>query len=121
MGAISAVLYLGMNFYSQGGVRGGLIPDAVTAIGMIIAFYYGLTGFACAWYYRRELTGSVKDFLLRGLIPFLGGVMLFGGLIITAKEDWKPSSSNVIWNTPWHWTSAGHSCSASARSSSGTS
>jgi amino acid transporter len=104
MGAISALLYLAMNYYSQHGVRGGLIPDAVTGIGMIIAYYYGLTGFACAWYYRRELTGSVKDFLLKGLIPFLGGVMLFGGLIITAKEDWKPASSYVIWTTPWHWT-----------------
>ena len=37
MGAISALLYLAMNFYSDG----GLIADAVTAIGMMIAFYYG--------------------------------------------------------------------------------
>jgi hypothetical protein len=71
---------------------------------MIIAFYYGLTGFACAWYYRRNLTSSVRDFVLKGLIPFLGGVMLFGGLIITAKEDWKPINSYVVWTTPWHWT-----------------
>jgi amino acid transporter len=104
MGAISAVLYVAMNYFRQDGVQGGLIADAVTGIGMIIAFYYGLTGFACTWYYRRELTGSVKDFLLKGLIPFLGGVMLFGGLIITAKENWKPASSYVIWTTPWHWT-----------------
>jgi amino acid transporter len=104
MGIISALIYLAMNYRTDASAGGGLVQDAVTGIGMIIAFYYGLTGFACAWYYRRELTGSVKDFFLKGLIPFLGGVMLFGGLIITAKEDWKPDSSYIVWTTPWHWT-----------------
>ena len=32
-----------------------MIGDAVIAIGLYIAFYYGLTGFACAWYYRKNL------------------------------------------------------------------
>ena len=104
MGGISAILYVILNYKNDAAGDGGLIADAVTGIGMIIAFYYGLTGFACTWYYRRELTNGVKDFLLKGLIPFLGGVMLFGGLVITAKEDWKPASSYVIWTTPWHWT-----------------
>lgn len=96
MGIVSALLYLAMNFYSDG----GLIADAVTAIGVLIAFYYGLTGFACTWYYRRELTGSVRDFFMRGLIPFLGGVILFGGMIITLIEDWKPVNSYVIFTVP---------------------
>ena len=50
MGGISIVLYAVMNYLSAGTV----IADAVTGIGLCIAFYYGLTGFACAWYYRRE-------------------------------------------------------------------
>jgi amino acid transporter len=95
MGGVSALIYLAMNFYSNG----GLIADAVTAIGMLIAFYYGLTGFACAWYYRRELRGF-RNFMLRGLIPFLGGVMLFGGMILTAVQDWKPVNSFVIYTIP---------------------
>jgi hypothetical protein len=37
------------------GTSGSIIADAVTALGMLIAFYYGLTGFACAWYYRKNL------------------------------------------------------------------
>ena len=41
----------GLNYTSNGI---GVIGDAVIAIGLYIAFYYGLTGFACAWYYRRE-------------------------------------------------------------------
>ena len=95
MGAISALIYLAMNFYSSG----NLIYDAVTAIGVMIAFYYGLTGFACAWYYRRELQG-VRNFLMRGLIPFLGGVMLFGGMILTLKQDLKPGNSYVVFTIP---------------------
>lgn len=101
MGGVSALLYLAMNFYSAG----GLIYDAVVAIGMIIAFYYGLTGFSCTWYYRRELTGSVKDFFLRAVFPTLGGLMLFAGMILTAVQDWKPENSSVVWHLPFspHW------------------
>jgi amino acid transporter len=100
MGIISAILYLALNFYSSG----NLIYDAVTAIGMMIAFYYGLTGFACAWYYRKELRGF-NNFMMRGLIPFLGGVMLFGGLILTAVQDWKAENSYVVWHMQFapHW------------------
>src|SRR6266496_3826677 len=52
MGAVSIVVYVGLN-YSSNGI--GVIGDAVIAIGLYIAFYYGLTGFACAWYYRKNL------------------------------------------------------------------
>ena len=55
MGAISIAVYVGFNYASNGI---GIIGDAVIAIGLYIAFYYGLTGFTCAWYYRRNLTSS---------------------------------------------------------------
>ena len=42
---------------------------AVVALGIPVCFYYGSTGFACAWYYRRELFTSVRKFLLVGLAP----------------------------------------------------
>ncbi len=100
MGVISAILYVALNFYSDG----GLIADAVTAIGMMIAFYYGLTGFACAWYYRKELD-SPRNLLMRGIIPFLGGLLLFAGLAYTVVQDWKPVNSYVVWymQFPPHW------------------
>ena len=31
-----------------------VLADSITGLGFQIAFYYGLTGFACALYYRRE-------------------------------------------------------------------
>ena len=101
MGGVSAALYLAMNYFSSGGV----IADAVTAIGILIAFYYGATGFACTWYYRRELTNSAGDFLLKGLIPFLGGLMLWVGMVLTTIQDWKPVNSYVVWDMHFapHW------------------
>jgi hypothetical protein len=52
------------------------VYDSLTALSLMIAFYYALTGFACAIYYRRELTKSVKSFLFIGVGPVVGGVIL---------------------------------------------
>lgn len=43
MGTVSIALYAAMNYMSTSGFS---ITDAVIAIGLFIAFYYGLTGFA---------------------------------------------------------------------------
>jgi amino acid transporter len=55
-----------------------VLEDSLTAIGFPICFYYGFTGIACAWYYRRDLGESVRNFLLLGLGPVIGGLILFG-------------------------------------------
>ena len=65
MGAISVVMYAAMNFMAGGNI----IADSVTAIGIFIAFYYGLTGFTCVWYYRKVLTRSRRDLWMKGISP----------------------------------------------------
>ncbi|MGO9247676.1 MAG: APC family permease [Solirubrobacteraceae bacterium] len=55
-----------------------VLEDSLTAIGFPICFYYGFTGVACGWYYRHDLMESARNFLLLGLGPLLGGLMLFG-------------------------------------------
>ena len=54
-----------------------ILEDSVTATGFGIAFYYGLTGFACTWYFRHELRQSARNFFYVGLLPLLGGLILF--------------------------------------------
>jgi amino acid transporter len=49
----------------------------VLQIGVLVAFYYGITGIACAWAFRKVLFSSVTLFLLAGLLPFVGGLFLF--------------------------------------------
>ena len=73
MGAMSIAWFVAIVNLST-----NVLADSVTALGFLIAFYYGLTGVACAVYYRRELRRSAKDFVRLGLAPLVGGLMLFG-------------------------------------------
>jgi amino acid transporter len=72
MGAISIAVTVPLLLLSE-----HVLTDSITAIGFPICFYYGFTGIACAVFYRRELTKSVRDFILLGLAPLIGGLMLF--------------------------------------------
>ena len=71
MGAFSIVWYVGLTIVSE-----DILFDSIAALGLMIAFYYGLTGFACTIYYRRELLSSAKAFFAAGVMPLLGGLML---------------------------------------------
>ncbi len=74
MGLVSIGLYVGMNELASGN---GVILDSVTALSVFIAFYYGLTGFSCAWYWRDSLRESTRNLWLRGILPLLGGLILW--------------------------------------------
>jgi amino acid transporter len=54
-----------------------VLLDSISAVGFPICFYYGFTGVACAIYYRRELSKSVRNFLLLGAGPMIGGLAMF--------------------------------------------
>ena len=71
----------------------------LTALSLLIAFYYSLTGIACAIYYRRMLLTSAKAFLLIGLGPVVGAVMLIWLLVLSAIEMSNPENSygGVSW------------------------
>jgi len=103
MGVLSALLYLWFNFTSGGFV----ITDAVTAIGLYIAFYYGLTAFACTWYYRRTLLSSQRNLWMQGILPTLGGLMMYaaGGWSLWADWDVASNNSFTSWLMPFwpHW------------------
>jgi amino acid transporter len=50
--------------------------SAISNIGVLVAVYYGLTGLACAWAFRRVLGRSPTVLLLAGVLPALGGLFL---------------------------------------------
>jgi amino acid transporter len=52
-----------------------IIQDSVNAIGIQIAVYYSLTGFACAWYYRY-MWRSTKDLISYILWPIASAAFL---------------------------------------------
>lgn len=87
MGAVSIFFYVLFTLISS-----SLLLALIGSVGLMIAFYYGLTGFACVWYYRKTLTTSPRNFLMRGVVPLLGAIMLtvvFGyGLKSYAAADY---------------------------------
>jgi amino acid transporter len=107
MGAISIIVYVAFNYMSNGI---GVISDAVIAIGLYIAFYYGLTGFACVWYYRRNLTSSARNFFMQGVLPGLGGLILWflGGWSLWLDYDVATANDYTLWTVPGlHWQIGG--------------
>jgi amino acid transporter len=106
IGAISIILYVPMNYISGGNV----IPDAVTAIGLYIAFYYGLTAFTCVWYYRASLTSSARNLWMQGILPLLGGLLMyaFGGYSLWEDYDVNTGNSYTSFTVPGiHWQVGG--------------
>jgi amino acid transporter len=81
MGGLSIVWYVGLTLVSE-----DILFDSIAALGLMIAFYYGITGFACVWYYRRELTKSARNFFLVGVAPLLGGVILTFVFVRSCKD-----------------------------------
>jgi amino acid transporter len=90
MGVLSIVWYVGLTIVSE-----NILFDSIAALGLMIAFYYGLTGYACVIYYRRELFKSAKNFILAGLAPFLGGAILTYVFIKSCIDLSKPENSTA--------------------------
>ena len=106
MGGISIVLYAAMNYISGGNV----IADAVTSCGIFIATYYGLTGFACVWYYRRNLRSNARNLWMQGILPLLGGLILWflGGYSLWEDYDVATGNSYTMYTVPGlHWQVGG--------------
>jgi amino acid transporter len=107
MGVVSIIFYTSVNYVSN---ATGVFGDAVTSLGLYIAFYYGLTGFACAWYYRRTLTSSARNMWLRGILPVTGALMLWflGGWSIWLDYDVATQNDYTYWTVPGiHWQVGG--------------
>jgi amino acid transporter len=92
--AVLAVLwYVPANFISE-----NFLFDTISALSLMIAFYYGLSGIACAVYHRRELVKSVKNFLFIGVAPVAGGVVLFY-LFVKASIDFSDPANSYTGQT----------------------
>jgi len=96
MGAVSIALYIPFNYIAGGNPIG----DAVTAIGLYIAFYYGLTAFSCVWYYRKTLTSSTRNLFMQGILPLLGGLIMYAAGIYSLQSDWVATNSLTSWTIP---------------------
>jgi amino acid transporter len=88
IGVVATTWYLGAAIVSD-----NFLFDSLSALSLMIAFYYGVTGIACAIYWRRELLRSVKNFLFIGVAPLAGAGMLFYLLFESARDLSDPNAS----------------------------
>lgn len=86
--AIAIAWFIVVNLISE-----NALFDSLTALSLLIAFYYALTGIACAIFYRKQLTKSVKSFILIGVGPLIGAVMLIWLLGLSIVDMSEPTNS----------------------------
>ncbi|MFI9766249.1 APC family permease [Streptomyces sp. NPDC052415] len=74
VGAVALAMFVASNAL---GSVGEILSDAISAIGLQIAVYYGLTGIAVVVAYRKMLLKSPANFLFGGLWPLFGALFMF--------------------------------------------
>ncbi len=74
-------------------VSANALFDSLTALSLLIAFYYSLTGVACAIYYRRHLLESAKNLVLIGIGPVAGAILLSWLLVLSIRDMADPVNS----------------------------
>ncbi len=67
--------------------------DSLSALALLIAFYYAMTGVACAVYYRKHLLESTQNLLLIGIGPLLGAGLLVWLLVLAVGDLSDPENS----------------------------
>ncbi|GAA2176675.1 APC family permease [Agrococcus versicolor] len=78
---VASAFYAVMRFVSE-----NVLWDTITALGMMICFYYGLTAFATVWYFRTTWFQSFRNAMFQLVFPLVGGVVL-GVLFVTTLVD----------------------------------
>ena len=87
-GASAALWYVALTIVSE-----DTLYDSIAALGLLIAFYYGITGFACALRYGRARPRSPQALLFTVLAPAAGGVILTWVLVKSVIELSDPANS----------------------------
>ena len=87
MGVLSIVWYAGLTVVSE-----NILFDSIAALGLMIAFYYGLSGYACVWFFRKSMR-TPKGILLAGVAPFTGAVILTWVFVRSVIDLSNPANS----------------------------
>ncbi|MBT9607388.1 APC family permease [Microbacterium sp.] len=86
---VSAVVAAG--FYAvMRVVSVNVLSDTILTLGIMICFYYGLTAFACVWYFRKQWFDSARNVFFTFLFPLVGGVILAVIFVTTLIDSMNP-------------------------------
>ncbi|MBT2444375.1 APC family permease [Streptomyces sp. ISL-36] len=84
--AVGGAALLMFGAAAAAGSVGRILSDAVSAIGLQIAFYYGLAGIAAVVAYKSVLLTSVRNFLLGGVWPLFGSAFMLWAFVESLGE-----------------------------------
>ena len=65
---------------------GEVLRISITAIGLQTAFYYGLTGFACAWSYRQAARKSITILVFAVLWPAASSITMWVAAFLLMRD-----------------------------------
>ncbi|GAA4656403.1 APC family permease [Streptomyces chumphonensis] len=88
---VAAGLATGAFYAVMALVSENVLIDTIYALGLMICFYYALTAFACVWHFRHDLRRGARDAVTKGVLPFLGGVLLTAVFFKTLVDMWDPA------------------------------
>jgi amino acid transporter len=92
-GALALAWYVGFTTVSE-----SFLADSLLAIGLFVTFYHGITGLACAVYYRRQLLRSPRTLLLVGVLPLIAAG-IFGYVCASSAIDF----TRVVAGVETYW------------------
>ena len=91
MGIVSIVFYVVLTIVSE-----DFLSDSILSLGLAIAFYYAITGYACIWFFRRELFASASNVVFKFVFPLLGALMLTAAFIFSVIDMLDPDYGYTI-------------------------
>jgi hypothetical protein len=65
--AFVPMLFIASAYHYLTIISESILFASIAGLGLMIAFYYALTGYAGPIYYRRDLTKTLKNFVFIGL------------------------------------------------------
>lgn len=73
-----------------------LTNDTILSLGLAIAFYYAITGFACVWHFRRALFTSWRNAWMRFVFPLLGALLLTAAFAFSVVDMLDPDYGYTV-------------------------
>ncbi len=95
--AIVALLSLfGIMLTTFSSSSASVFNNLVLNIGVLVAFYYGITGLGCAWAFRKTIGQGFRPNLAMVYLPFVGGVALMYVCYQVLKGGGSSSIPDVV-------------------------
>ncbi len=89
---LAFISLFGIMLTSFSSSSGTVFTNLINNIGVLVAFYYGITGLACAWAFRKTIGQGLKANLTMVWLPLVGGLIL----LFTCYEVLKSGGSTAI-------------------------